>query len=74
MFAFAIGSRVRVVRDYQLSSLAFLLSLHPHIEHWRGLFPGDNRVGVDKAAACAYFMRACVDAGVYQPESMGDTK
>lgn len=68
-FHFLIDGRLRTYATPDMQSVSFLLDLHPDIEHWRALFPGDRRTRIDVGAACAHFARECRALGEYIPQA-----
>lgn len=69
-YVFRIGPRVRRFRAWEMKSVTFLLELHADVDHWRDVFPGIKRTGIDAIKAAAHFMRLCHEAGEYVPESV----
>ena len=65
---FEIEGRPRAFNVAYAGSVTFLLELYQDAQYWRAHFPIGQGHGIDKRAAQAYFIRACLKAGNYIPK------
>lgn len=72
-YVLEVRGDVRLYRASELLSVNSLLEIHPDEGHWSRNFPSKYYHGnrIDKCAACAAIIRACLEAGPYDlPEHL----